>query len=72
MYETGGEITFVGKLILVILVPPIILLALQDYLRAYGKMGAYFSTAFNILFAVGVVVWLGLTIYRTVRSIVTK
>lgn len=72
MYETGGEITFFGKLILVCFVPLLVIVALQDYLRKFGNVGSYIFTALSVTFAAGVVLWLGHTAYKSIRNLIGR
>lgn len=72
MYETGGEITFFGKLVLVFLALPIGLVALSDFLRTLGKFGPYLATALSLIFVAAIAFWLGRTIHRRAKDFFTS
>lgn len=72
MYETGGEITFFGKLLLVFIIPLIALIALEDYLRRLGVAGSYAFVTLSVAFATGTVLWLGHTAYKSIKNLIGR
>lgn len=72
MYETGGQITWFGRIVLVFFVLPLLMIAAQGYLQSVGTIGTHLAALLPLAVLAAVVFWFGRPLYFNIRDFVAK